>query len=102
MIRYTTPQLLLTVPADLSGADVYVSMEQGKTERDIKATSVTVEDGKTTIVVTLSQEDTAAFKATSVKMQINWITEDGKRYATRQKTVKMNANLLEEVITYGD
>lgn len=110
MIKYTTPTITLTIEGvDLTGQDIYVSIEQGQHElmkhgSDLTVTTETVQQVTNTIVTfTLAQEETADFcfnKGASV--QVNWINAAGKRAATEIKTIGVMRNLLDEVISYGD
>ena len=64
MIRYTTPAISLLVDGkDLTGQDVYVSLEQGKTKLMKTGTDLvmTVTEEGTEIVFTLSQTESAMF-----------------------------------------
>lgn len=107
MRRFTTPSLPMTVPVDLTGADIYVTIKQG--QRKLQKTGEDVvsvydsESGKTTLTVTLTQEETGAFLAEeSATIQVNWIFADGTRSATNIKKIDVSENLLNEVIEYGD
>lgn len=107
MRRFTTPALPMTVPVDLTGADIYVTIKQG--QRKLQKTGSDVisvydsESGKTTLTVTLTQEETGAFLVEkSATIQVNWIFEDGTRSATNIKKIDVTENLLNEVIGYGD
>ena len=107
MRRYTTPTLPMNVPIDLTGAEIHVSIKQGV--RKIQKTGTDVvsvwdaESGKTTLSVTLTQEETGAFLAgKKAEVQVNWIFSDGTRDATNIKQIDVSENLIAEVITYGD
>ena len=107
MRRFTTPALPMTVPVDLTGADIYVTIKQG--QRKLQKTGADVvsvydsESGKTTLTVTLTQEETGAFLAEkSATIQVNWIFSDGTRSATNIKKIDVTENLLNEVIEYDD
>lgn len=107
MKRFTTPSIPMTVPVDLTGADIYVTIKQG--QRKLQKTGSDVisvydsESGKTTLTVTLTQEETGAFLAEkSATIQVNWIFEGGTRSATNIKKIDVSENLLNEVIEYGD
>lgn len=103
MIQYTTPTNRHIVKGiDLTGCDVWVSYEQGKRELDIKAADVTFDGEDTIVTVKFTQEQTSAFKVGDVKFQVNWVYPDGTRDATSQKTTKMEPNLLNKVVEYGD
>ena len=109
MINYTTPSISLVVESvDLTGNDVYVSLEQGsheltKTGSDLIITTDTHgQQTDTEIVFTLSQTESAAFNfGKSVSVQVNWINASGVRDATEIKTIGVMRNLLDEVIEYG-
>lgn len=106
MINYTTPTISLTVEgADLTAFDVYVSIEQGKSELTLSGDALTVtadqEETKTHISFTLTQEQSAMFSyGHSAYVQVNWINESGVRGATEIKAVRILRNLLDEVISY--
>ena len=109
MINYTTPSISLVVESvDLTGNDVYVTLEQGsheltKTGSDLIITTDTHgQQTDTEIVFTLSQTESASFNINkSVSVQVNWITSSGVRDATEIKTIGVMRNLLDEVIEYG-
>lgn len=103
MIRYTTPTDELTVKGvDLTGYEVWASYRQRSHKLDVQADSVTYDGTDTTILVPLTQEQTGAFCAGQVSIQVNWLTPEGKRDATTIKTVEVGANLLDRVMEYGD
>ena len=107
MRRYTTPTLPMTVPVDLTGAEIHVTIKQGarkiqKTGADVTAVYDS-ESGKTELSVSLTQEETGAFLAEKkAYVQVNWIFENGTRDATNIKQIDVSENLIAEVITYGD
>lgn len=98
MIPYTTPTITLMVNADLTGMTVYVTLEQGETAITIDDAVVTVEDGHTTIEVTLSQAETAAFSRGSCNVQVNWMDVTGKRTATVVRSIPIGVQLLDSVL----
>ena len=107
MRRYTTPTLTMTVPVDLTGAEIRVTIKQGarkivKTGTDVIAVYDS-ESEKTELSVSLSQEETGTFLAgKKAEVQVNWIFENGARDATNIKPIDVSENLIAEVITYGD
>lgn len=107
MIRYTTPTLPMTVPVDITGADIRVSIEQGATRKILKeGTDVTATynstAGVTELSVSLTQAETGMLLAgRQAKVQVNWIFANGVRDATLVKTIDISENLLNEVIEYG-
>lgn len=107
MIRFTTPTLPMTVPVDLTGADVRVTIKQSqrvmqKSGAEV-ASAYNSETGKTELSVTLTQEETGMLLADRhVSVQVNWIWPNGAREATSIKKIIVTENLLSEVIRYGD
>lgn len=106
MRRYTTPTLPLTVPLDITAADICVTLKQGSYELEKTNDDVTMsydpETGKTTLVVTLTQEETGAFTAEKkATVQVNWIFSDGSRDASNARRIDIVENLKDEVMTYG-
>ena len=110
MINYTTPTISLTVEGvDLSGMDVYVSLEQGSKELTKTGDALIIEPivgtetTDTSINFTLTQEESASFDfGKSVSVQVNWISSVGVRDATEIKTIPVMRNLLDKVVEYGD
>ena len=110
MINYTTPTLSLTVEGvDLTGMDIYVSLEQGQKELTKTGEDLIIEPivGEATtdtkITFTLTQEESAFYDfGKSVSVQVNWISSSNVRDATEIKTIPVMRNLLDEVIEYGD
>lgn len=98
MIPYTTPTITLTVDADLTGMDVYVTLEQGQNRLTIEDAAVTVEGGVTTIEVTLTQAQTAAFSRGSCDVQVNWMDIRGMRNATIVRSIPIGTQLLDSVL----
>lgn len=104
MIQYTTPTMVLTIPANLSGSDVYVTIKQRNTTVTKKLTTsdVVASTDSSVATVTLSQEESGKFDTgRDASIQVNWITADGKRYATKHKPINIGVNLIPEVKTYG-
>lgn len=105
MINYTTPTITLTVEnVDISAFDVFVTLEQGKTEltksgADLNITTEVVSQNVNTIIAfTLSQTESASFDYSRyVNVQVNWI-KNGIRLATEIETIEVMRNLLDQVI----
>ena len=103
MIRYTTPTLQLIIEADLTGADVYATFRQACRELTKQNPTATVDEGVTTLSIPFTQEETADFADNlPVSVQVNWITPGGPRNATEIATFRTFANLLDEMIAYGN
>lgn len=103
IIRWTSPLTeLRVVGVDLTTCRVWVSYQQGPRELDVEPVSVALDGEDTVLTVDLTQEQTAAFREGAVKVQVNWVTQEGRRDATVIKSVSVLPNLLEEVKGYGD
>ena len=110
MINYTTPTIALIVEnIDLTGKDIYVTLEQGKHELTKSGTELTVttqteeQITDTHISFKLTQEESASFDYNkNVSVQVNWISSTGNRMATEIKNIGVMRNLLDEVIEYGN
>lgn len=105
MIKYTTPTITLRIKGkDITGADVYVSIEQGATKLTKKNDFNVTSDGtNTTIELVLTQQESALFNYShGVEIQVNWIDDEEVRGATTIKRVAVMRNLLDKEINYGD
>lgn len=99
MIRATTPTYILTLPEsaeiDLTEqAKVYFSITQGR----VKIKKVVTPTDAKTVEVTLTQNETLNLKAGSAEIQLNWIDTGGSRGATYVSTVRVDKQLLDEVL----
>lgn len=109
MINFTTPTITLVVEGvDLTGKNIYATLEQGcreltKKGSDMNITTETVgERTDTVLTMVLSQEESASFDFNkNAFVQVNWITAGGVRGATEIKKIDVMRNLLDEVIEYG-
>lgn len=110
MINYTTPTITLVVEGvDLTGKDIYATLEQGCRQLTKKGSEMTVttetvgQRTDTVLTMVLSQEESASFDFNrNVYIQVNWIASNGVRAATEIKAILVMKNLLDEVISYGD
>lgn len=106
MINYTTPTLHLIVEGiDLTGQEIYVTLEQSNREltKSGEDLTVTLDGEDTKIEFTLSQEESASFQySRSAQVQVNWISQNGVRGATNIAQIGVLKNLLDEVLDYGD
>ena len=76
MRRGSTPTNTFTVDIDLTGATVFVSYEQfGAVVLEKTGTDLTIEPDKITLALT--QEDTLAFQAGEVLIQIRYVFPNG-------------------------
>lgn len=103
MIRYTTPTIPFEVEADLSLAEIIVSLVQDRIQLDKVIEDYTVVDGITSFSIELTQEETARFDAgKEVRVQVNAIFPDNVRVATNIQRISTFQNLLDQVVEYGD
>lgn len=100
MRRGTTPTITLTVDADISDWTRYVTLKKGNKiltlENDRQEASYA--NGKTTILVTLTQQETLDFMTGYVDVQVRAI-KDGTAIATDIKKLDIGAILKEGVIS---
>ena len=101
MIRATTPTYILTLPdtaeVDLTEmTEVHFTLVQGKSNIIDKIVEPT--DSKT-VEVTLAQEETLNLKDGIAEIQLNWIDASGNRGATYVNTIRIDKQLLDEVLT---
>lgn len=106
MINYTTPTITLIVEgADLTGQEVYVTLEQSGVELTKNGEDLTIstEDEDTIIVFTLTQVESAYFDyEKKAQVQVNFISPAGVRDATNIAQISVFKNLLDKVVNYGD
>lgn len=101
-VRYTTPTEEFVIKAiDLTDYQITVSFAQGNTKLNVSPNDVTFDGTDTHIFVSFTQEQSSMFWAGLVRVQINWITEDGYRDATTEAEIKWYGNLLNKVIPNG-
>ena len=116
MRQYTTPLHTLFIKGfELADTDrVFVTYSVSKMSKSIPARVIqerafTIDDpvitldeeGKGTwIEVHLTQEQTGIFEGgDTVGVQVNWVTQEGERFATNIYKITSKENLLKEVIT---
>ena len=106
MINYTTPTITLVVEgADLTGQEVYVTLEQSGVEltKNGEALTLSTEGEDTIIVFTLTQVESAYFDyERKAQVQVNFINAAGVRDATNIAQISVFKNLLDKVVNYGD
>lgn len=106
MYQGTTPAVVYEIKDyDLSSATVFVSFKRGNDVLTKTAPDVTVsyDSGEqvSTIVCSLSQEETLAIKSGGMLTQIRFIYADGSAYATNKKDLEMKDVIYKEIIQYG-
>lgn len=98
--RYTTPTFTLEFSEeglDLTQASgVYVTFEQAS--QTMTKTGSDLEVQEKSIVIFMSQQETARFCVGDIEIQANWTTADGRRAASEVVNYKISKQLLPEVI----
>lgn len=107
MYQGTTPSITYTISGyDLTDKTVYVYFKSGSSLLVKTGDGVTVsyDSGtqKSTVVCTLSQEETLAMKKGSVKTQIRFIDSGGTALATSKASIRVNDVLQPVVISYSE
>ena len=104
MIQYTTPTLTLRIKnVALAGSDDVWLTLQPHDKQQLKGNPLTIDDptvevvGDDTLVSKkLTQAQTAALPVGTVWAQVNWLSTDGTRGATKRANFGVEANLLSE------
>lgn len=104
--RGTTQDVRITIKGyDLTGCDIFVTFTQGGAKKLTKTsmTSVSYANSVSTIVVTLSQEETLYFDENkSGKIQVRWINSEGVAKKTKTATFDADECLYEAVLEWDD
>ena len=106
MIRGTTPTYTFEIDGyDLTGCTAYVTVKRNTTsvtKTNTDGSVIIIGDSQgTTLLVTLTQEDTLALKAGDAKVQVRWIDQNGTAWATEIADITVGRVLLEKVIEWG-
>ena len=104
MIQYTTPTLTLRIrDVRLSDSDdVWLTLQPHDRQTlkgaplTISAPDVAVEGGDTLVSAKLTQAQSASLPVGAVWAQVNWLSADGTRGATKRANFAVEANLLGE------
>lgn len=103
MRRGSTPDYMLTVAGyDLTSCTTYLTIEQYANQLNLTGDRLTITyDGSaSTIVFSLTQEETLAFNSGGADVQVRFIDSQGKAYVTDIQTMNIRPVLFEEVIEY--
>ena len=103
MYQGTTPTLVLTIAGhDLTDANVFVTLENGKKQWTLEGDRLTIAnaEGSSTITISFSQEETFRLPTGTMKCQVRWVTSDNAAYVTDTVNLSVNGVLLQKVITY--
>lgn len=107
MIQYTTPTLTLRIKnVALANSDAVRLTLQPHDRQTLRGTAttitnptVTVDGDDTLVTVKLTQQQSAALPVGSVWAQVNWLSTDGTRGATKKANFSVEANLLAEAMS---
>jgi hypothetical protein len=100
MVQATTPTFVLTLPdtVDLSEAEnVYFTIRQGHVFMTKTGEDITV-DGNT-VYVPFTQAETLRLLCGIAAIQLNWVYADGKRACSNIVNIKVDPNLIMEVLS---
>ena len=105
MRRGTTPDYELSISGyDLSGQTLFVTLSQYANKVTLTGDRLNVtydiETNTTSVIFSLTQQETLTFKSGNVEVQIRFIDADGVAQATEIKLLPVLPILFEEVIAY--
>lgn len=101
MYRGTTPTvcLALITSQDISEVEqMWVTFKTPAVEITYTGDEISVNTAEKKIYVTMTQEETLSFGAGSVKVQVRYLTKDGKAFATDIEEVPVKTILMEGVL----
>lgn len=102
-VRGTSPTIKLMVPETINlreASIIYATFEQGKLSITKNSSADNFEFIEDNIIgVPFTQEETFRFReGVNVDIQLNWLTQTGKRDATIIRSIRFGRNLFNEVI----
>lgn len=103
MYRGTTPTVLISLNTSLTLDDaeqIWVTFKSSTVEKTFAKEDIEVGGNK--LIVELSQEDTLSFFSGKVNVQVRFLLNNGKAYASNIKTLDMNQVLKDGEIVAGD
>ena len=102
MIRGTTPDYVLTLPTNLDGMTVYVTIEQNGRKITLSGEELTVVPGEetSTVAFMLTQGQTLGLSEGMASIQVKFIDSAGTVGATNVGRLGVDRALLERVIEY--
>ena len=96
MIKWTTPNLKITIPSDIEFDYLLLTLKQGNNLIEKRVESNEIEDG--TFLVNYTQEETGSLiRNSKIQAQINFMAGD-TRMATNIVELMITENLHDEVI----
>lgn len=99
MIQGTTPTFICKLPdtVDLTqAANVYFTIKQGQIK--VTKNSDNMDIAAHMASVFLSQSDTLSMEVGNAAIQLNWTYADGSRACTKIKVIRVDPNLILEVL----
>ena len=101
MIRYTTPNIVLCVPIDITDSDKVIAtfaQRDVRIDKDIEKSNMSVQNGKTVIEVSLTQKETEKFReCRPVIVQVNFFKGSTRAATIPRETHRLLTNALNEV-----
>ena len=103
IIKGTNPAIILEIDMDMTGNEYIVSLKSGRnslTKTNNQCQTI-IEQGKTIIMVPLTQSETLCMKDNRCKIMVNFIDNSGNRTATDKAEIALEENLYTGVMEYG-
>lgn len=104
MRRYTTPTMAMVIekPEVADATAIYVTFKQGSVLLTLSdGITVTPTETGVQLEVELTQLQTAGFEPGRAQIQVNWLEESGKRFATEIAYINITDNILAQTISGG-
>ncbi len=103
MRRGTTPDFILTVNADLSDTQVFVTISQPRCKITLTGDQLSIESGEQSVVAfRLTQQNTLGLVEGKADIQVRFIDQNGIAKATDIGQIDVTKILLERVIHYAE
>ena len=101
MYKGETPTLVVTFNQEIDfneAAEILATFTSDSRKVIIEKTKEDMEIGEDTIGITFTQEETLSFPS-KMLMQINFLFDNGKRFATNIETIRFEPNLKTGVMS---
>lgn len=101
MIRGTTPTIILNLSTSVDLSEVkemWVTLKSALKEKTFEKSELTIQPSSYSVSLTLSQEDTLEFSAGDVRVQVRFLMNNGRAYASNIKQLRMDEILKDGVI----
>lgn len=100
MITWTTANIPLSVPIDITAAKIKATIAQPGVTITKDISGAVYANSKTTFTLSLTQTETGRFKAGKARIMANWIFQDEQRDGSAIGEITVQENLLPEEISY--